>query len=66
MKKEELIKMEEELSNEKLAQIIGGVSSSKISVTISMASQPELSEALSGKDKDSDADESLKIVEPLK
>ena len=66
MKKEELIKMEEELSNEKLAQIIGGVSSSKISVTISMASQPELSEASSGKDKDSDADESLKIVEPLK
>ena len=41
MKKEELIKMEEELSNEKLAQIIGGVSSSKISVTFSMASQPE-------------------------
>lgn len=66
MKKEKLIKMEEELSNEKLAQIIGGVSSSKISVTISMASQPELSEASSGKDKDSDADESLKIVEPLK
>ena len=66
MKKEELIKVEEELSNEKLAQIIGGVSSSKISVTISMASQPELSEASSGKDKDSDADESLKIVEPLK
>ena len=66
MKKEKLIKMEEELSNEKLAQIIGGVSSSKFSVTISMASQPELSEASSGKDKDSDADESLKIVEPLK
>ena len=66
MKKEKLIKMEEELSNEKLAQIIGGVSSSKISVTFSMASQPELSEASSGKDKDSDADESLKIVEPLK
>ena len=66
MKKEELIKVEEELSNEKLAQIIGGVSSSKISVTISMASQPGLSEASSGKDKDSDADESLKIVEPLK
>ena len=42
MKKEKLIKMEEELSNEKLAQIIGGVSSSKISVTFSMASQPEL------------------------
>ena len=39
MKKEKLIKMEEELSNEKLAQIIGGVSSSKISVTFSMASQ---------------------------
>ncbi|MDM8243043.1 bacteriocin [Phocaeicola barnesiae] len=66
MKKEELIKVEEELSNEKLAQIIGGVSSSKISVTFSMASQSELSEASSGKDKDSDADESLKIVEPLK
>ncbi|MDM8243045.1 bacteriocin [Phocaeicola barnesiae] len=66
MKKEKLIKMEEELSNEKLAQIIGGVSSSKISVTFSMASQLELSEASSGKDKDSDADESLKIVEPLK
>ncbi|MDM8243042.1 bacteriocin [Phocaeicola barnesiae] len=66
MKKEELIKVEEELSNEKLAQIIGGVSSSRFSVTISMASQPELSEASSGKDNDSDADESLKIVEPLK
>ena len=66
MKKEKLIKMEEELSNEKLAQIIGGVSSSKISVTFSMASQSELSEASSGKDNDSDADESLKIVEPLK
>ena len=66
MKKKELIKVEEELSNDKLAQIIGGVSSSKISVTISMASQSELSEVSSGKDKDSDADESLKIVEPLK
>ena len=66
MKKKELIKVEEELSNDKLAQIIGGVSSSKISVTISMASQSELSEVSSGKDKDSDADESLQIVEPLK
>ena len=66
MKKKELIKMEEELSNDKLAQIIGGVSSSRISVTVSMASQSELSEASSGKDKDSDADESIKIVEPLK
>lgn len=66
MKKKKLLKVEDELSNDKLTQIIGGVSSSKISVTISMASQPELSEASSGKDKDSDADESLKIVEPLK
>ena len=66
MKKKELIKMEEELSNDKLAQIVGGVSSSKISVTISLASQSELSEASSGKDKDSDADESVKIVEPSK
>ena len=66
MKKKELIKVEEELSNDKLAQIVGGVSSSKISVTISLASQSELSEASSGKDKDSDADESVKIVKPLK
>ena len=66
MKKKKLLKVEDELSNDKLTQIIGGVSSSKISVTISMASQSELSEASSGKDKDSDADESLKIVEPLK
>ena len=66
MKKKELIKMEEELSNDKLAQIVGGVSSSKISVTISLASQSELSEASSGKDKDSDADESVKIVKPSK
>ena len=66
MKKKKLLKVEDELSNNKLTQIIGGVSSSKISVTISMASQSELSEASSGKDKDSDADESLQIVEPLK
>ena len=66
MKKKELMKVEDELSNDKLAQIVGGVSSSKISVTISLASQSELSEASSGKDKDSDADESIKIVEPLK
>ena len=66
MKKKKLLKVEDELSNDKLTQIIGGVSSSKISVTISMASQSELSEVSSGKDKDSDADESLKIVEPLK
>jgi len=66
MKKKKLLKVEDELSNDKLTQIIGGVSSSKISVTISMASQSELSEASSGKDKDSDADESLQIVEPLK
>lgn len=66
MKKKELMKVEDELSNDKLAQIVGGVSSSKISVTISLASQSELSEASSGKDKDSDADESVKIVEPSK
>lgn len=66
MKKKELMKVEDELSNDKLTQIIGGVSSSRISVTVSMASQSELSEASSGKDKDSDADESIKIVEPLK
>lgn len=66
MKKKKLLKVEDELSNDKLTQIIGGVSSSKISVTISMASQSELSEVSSGKDKDSDADESLQIVEPLK
>lgn len=66
MKKKELMKVEDELSNDKLAQIVGGVSSSKISVTISLASQSELSEASSGKDKDSDADESVKIVKPSK
>ncbi len=66
MKKKELMKVEDELSNDKLTQIIGGVSSSRISVTVSMASQSELSEASSGKDKDSNADESVKIVEPLK
>lgn len=63
MRKKATFQVEKQLANEQLEKIIGGASSSKISVTISMAQSSVLSESSSGKDKDSDADESIKTTD---
>ncbi|MEE0234668.1 MAG: hypothetical protein UD961_00730 [Bacteroidales bacterium] len=65
MEKKKEFQVQDQLANEKMEKVVGGTSSSKISITISMAPTSLLSETSSGKDKDSDADdETVKQPEP--